>query len=113
MPGMTGLRIIMMSPWSMRRAGGWRGRGLSEGVAGIARFHELIADHLPESDGPGQVVIGIETDRGPWVTALVACGYQVYTINPRSVSRYRERHSTSGAKSDPGMRGCWRTWCAP
>jgi hypothetical protein len=75
---------------------------LSEGVAGIARFHELIAGHLPESDGPGQVMIGIETDRGPWVTALVACGYQVYAINPRSVSRYRERHSTSGAKSDAG-----------
>jgi hypothetical protein len=75
---------------------------LSEGVAGIARFHELIAGHLPEADGPGQVVIGIETDRGPWVTALVACGYQVYAINPRSVSRYRERHSTSGAKSDAG-----------
>jgi hypothetical protein len=75
---------------------------LSEGVAGIARFHALIAEHLPESDGPGQVVIGIETDRGPWVAALVACGYQVYAINPRSVSRYRERHSTSGAKSDAG-----------
>jgi len=75
---------------------------LGEGVGGIARFHELIAGHLPEGDGPGQVMIGIETDRGPWVAALVACGYQVYAINPRSVSRYRERHSTSGAKSDAG-----------
>ena len=75
---------------------------LREGVAGIARFHELIAEHVPEGDGPGQVMIGIETDRGPWVAALVACGYQVYAINPRSVSRYRERHSTSGAKSDAG-----------
>jgi hypothetical protein len=26
----------------------------------------------------------------------------VYAINPMSVARYRERHSTSGAKSDPG-----------
>jgi hypothetical protein len=48
------------------------------------------------------VVIGIETDRGPWVTALVAAGYRVYAINPMSVARYRERHSTSGAKSDAG-----------
>jgi transposase len=48
------------------------------------------------------VVVGIETDRGPWVTALVAAGYAVYAINPMSVARYRERHSTSGAKSDPG-----------
>jgi hypothetical protein len=75
---------------------------LPEGAAGIARFHELIASHLAEGDGPGQVVIGIETDRGPWVTALVASGYRVYAINPMSVSRYRERHSTSGAKGDSG-----------
>ena len=38
----------------------------------------------------------------PWVRALVATGYQVYAINPMQVARYRERHSTSGAKSDPG-----------
>jgi hypothetical protein len=68
----------------------------------MARLHELIAAHLPESEGPGMVVVAIETDRGPWVTALVASGYQVYAINPMSVSRYRERHSTSGAKSDSG-----------
>lgn len=42
----------------------------------------------------------IETDRGPWVQALLAAGYQVFAINPMSVARYRERHSTSGAKSD-------------
>src|SRR5689334_24536022 len=75
---------------------------LPEGVAGIARFHELLAAHLAAEDGPEQVVVGIETDRGPWVTALVASGYRVYAINPMSVSRYRERHSTSGAKSDSG-----------
>ena len=61
---------------------------LPEGVAGIARFHELIAEHAAEGEGPGQVVAGIETDRGPWVTALVASGYQVYAINPMSVARY-------------------------
>ena len=53
---------------------------------------------------PGQaqalVKVGIETDRGPWVAALVAAGYEVFAINPMSVARYRERHSTSGAKSD-------------
>jgi hypothetical protein len=32
----------------------------------------------------------------------MATGYQVYAINPLAVSRYRERHVTSGAKSDPG-----------
>jgi Transposase/Transposase IS116/IS110/IS902 family len=33
---------------------------------------------------------------------LVAAGYRVLAVNPMSTSRYRERHSTSGAKSDPG-----------
>ena len=76
------------------------GRGrLPEGVEGIARFHELAARH---ADDPGQVVIGIETDRGLFVAALVAAGYQVFAVNPLSVSRYRDRHSISGAKSDPG-----------
>ena len=46
--------------------------------------------------------VGIETDRGPWVTALRAAGYQVFAINPLSSARYRERYSTSGAKSDAG-----------
>ena len=36
------------------------------------------------------------------VGALVAAGYEVFAINPLSVDRYRDRHSTSGAKSDPG-----------
>jgi transposase len=36
------------------------------------------------------------------VAALIAAGYTVYAINPRQVARYRERHGTSGAKSDAG-----------
>jgi len=75
---------------------------LPEGVAGVARLHELIGEHLTEDAGPEEVAIGIETDRGPWVQALVAAGYVVYAVNPRQVARYRERHGTSGAKSDAG-----------
>jgi len=77
-------------------------RRLPEGVAGLGQLHGLIAEHLDDDDEPESVLVGIETDRGPWVQALVATGYQVYAINPMQVARYRERHSTSGAKSDPG-----------
>ena len=45
---------------------------------------------------PNDVVIGIETDRGLWVQALVAAGYQLYAINPLAVARYRDRHHVSG-----------------
>jgi transposase len=71
----------------------------AEGVEGVRRFHELVA---PLADGPADVVIATETDRGLFVAALVAAGYLVLAVNPLSTSRYRERHSTSGAKSDPG-----------
>ena len=75
---------------------------LLEGVVGIAGLHELIGGFAGEDVAPEQVLIGIETDRGPWVAALVAAGYRVFAINPRQVARYRERHGTSGAKSDAG-----------
>ena len=74
-------------------------RRLSEGLEGIRTFHELVATH---TDDPDEVIVGIETDRGLWVTALVAAGYQVYAINPLAASRYRDRHNVAGAKSDPG-----------
>jgi len=80
---------------------------LPEGFDGITRLHGLIASHMPADlvdldpgDAAAKVLIGIETDRGPWVQALLAAGYQVYPINPVQVARYRQRHSTSGAKSD-------------
>jgi transposase len=78
-----------------------RGR-LPEGVAGMARLHELIGQQLGEAGEDAEVVIGIETDRGPWVAALVAAGYVVYAVNPLQASRFRERLGVSGAKSDPG-----------
>lgn len=81
-------------------------RRFPEGLEGITRLHALIGEHLPDPSGPGEpvaeVVVGIETERGPWAAALVAAGYRVYAINPLSSARYRERHSTSGAKSDAG-----------
>lgn len=72
---------------------------LPEGIEGVRRFHELLAGH---ADEPAEVVVATETDRGLFVGSLVAAGYRVLAINPLSTSRYRERHSTSGAKSDPG-----------
>ncbi|HEY7822094.1 MAG TPA: IS110 family transposase [Acidimicrobiia bacterium] len=74
-------------------------RRLLEGLEGIRGFHELVSEH---ADDPSEVVVGIETDRGLWVHALTAAGYQVYAINPVSVSRYRDRHNLAGAKSDQG-----------
>ena len=77
---------------------------LPEGVAGMARLHAMIGEQLGEDadELSDQVLVGIETDRGPWVQALIAAGYRVFGINPLQASRYRERHGVSGAKSDAG-----------
>ena len=54
---------------------------LPEGLEGVARFHQMVAEHTSDA---AEVVVGIETDRGLWVAALIGAGYQVYAINPRS-----------------------------
>jgi transposase len=75
------------------------GARVPDGVEGLRRLHELVAAH---ADNAESVVVGIETDRGLLVQGLVTTGYTVYAINPYAASRYRDRHTTSGAKSDRG-----------
>jgi hypothetical protein len=77
-------------------------RRLPEGVAGMAQLHQLVGGFLGEDADESEVKVGIETDHGPWVMALLAAGYRVYPVNPLLASRYRERHGVSGAKSDAG-----------
>ncbi len=77
-------------------------RRLPEGAAGMAQLHELVGGLLGEDADDGEVLVGIETDHGPWVTALVAAGYLVFPVNPLQSARFRARHSVSGAKSDAG-----------
>lgn len=86
------------------RDGRVRAKGrVSNDLAGIAKTHDLIARGVPDDvDDDPAVTVGIETDRGLLVRALVAAGYRVLAVNPLAVDRYRDRHRVSGAKSDPG-----------
>jgi len=77
-------------------------RRLPEGVGGIAQLHAIVGAQLGEDAEDAEVTVGIETDRGPWVAALIASGYLVFPVNPLQASRYRQRHGVSGAKSDAG-----------
>jgi len=74
-------------------------RRVPDSVAGIGELHGLVAEHAVDDE---PVVVGIEIDRGLVVWALLEAGYEVYAINPMAAARYRDRHATSGAKSDPG-----------
>jgi len=46
------------------------------------------------------VAVAIETSEGPAVEQLLASGFDVYPINPKSARRYRERKRPSGSKTD-------------
>ena len=76
---------------------------LPEGAAGMARLHAMIGEHLGRrTPSRREVRVGIETDRGPWVTALAAAGYTVYGVNPLQAARYRERHGGVGRQERHG-----------
>ncbi|HEX2290841.1 MAG TPA: transposase, partial [Pseudonocardiaceae bacterium] len=59
---------------------------IADGVAGVARLHELIAQARQRPGRGG----GRDRDR-PGVAGggLVAAGYQVVAVNPLAASRYR------------------------
>jgi transposase len=73
---------------------------LPEGVAGMARLHAVVGELAGDEVDDVEVLVGIETDRGPWVAALVAAGYTVLAVNPLQAARFRDRLGVSGAKSD-------------
>ena len=66
-------------------------------VAGLTRLQETLSELAEE---PSQVVIGIESNHGLLVNALVASGYRLYSINPLTSARAREGESPGRSKSD-------------
>jgi transposase len=75
-------------------------RRIPENAAGFRQLLELLAEYTEGSEQP--IPVAIETAKGLLVAALRAAGYQLFPINPLAVSRYRDRHVVSRAKSDPG-----------
>ncbi len=75
-------------------------RRISDDAAGLAQLLDLLAGHGDTAEDP--VPVAIETPRGLLVACLRATGRPVYPINPMAVSRYRDRHSVAGKKSDHG-----------
>ena len=85
-------------------------RRIGDGLAGVGELHALVAAHAQDST---QVAVGIETDRGLLVGALLAAGYQVYAVNPQVVGRYRGRLAARGPSPTAATPRCWLTWSAP
>jgi transposase len=51
-------------------------------------------------DDPERVAVAIEIPRGALVETLVERGFHVYTLNPKQLDRFRDRHTVAGAKDD-------------
>lgn len=74
-------------------------RRIGDDIAGFAELCELLYRLCSD---PARVHVALETDRGLMVRAVRGAGFRVFSVNPKSVDRYRDRHRVSGAKSDPG-----------
>jgi hypothetical protein len=94
-------------------------RRLPGGLEGVTRLHALVAEQMPKEwadlepgAAAGRVKMGIETDRGPWVGALVAAGSRcsgstrsrwpatASGTRPRGRSRMRPMRTCSPRSSD-------------
>ncbi len=64
----------------------------------IAQF----VDELVRTAGgrPEAVAVAIERPRGGLVEAFLERGLHVYSLNPKQLDRFRDRHSVAGAKDD-------------
>ena len=83
------------------------GGRIADDLAGVGRLHVLVADQLAEPDEA--VVVGIETDRGLFVSSLIASGYVVYAVNPNGrfeVSRPAQhcRHQVRRGRREDARR---------
>jgi hypothetical protein len=67
------------------------GQGLAELVAWL---NEIVAGL------PATMAAAIEVPHGVLVETLLAHGFSVFSINPKQLDRFRDRHSVAGAKDD-------------
>jgi transposase len=73
---------------------------ITDNAAGYQLLLDLLAEHGDTADEP--IPVAIETGRGLLVAVLTTGTRPVYAINPLAAARYRDRHSVSRKKSDPG-----------
>ncbi|MFF3911632.1 IS110 family transposase [Streptomyces sp. NPDC001848] len=75
-------------------------RHITDDAAGYQLLLELLAEYGDGEDNP--IPVAIETSRGLLVAMLRTGKRKVFAINPLAAARYRDRHSVSRKKSDPG-----------
>lgn len=66
--------------------------------SGIAQLVESLLKLC--GNEPGQIAVAIEMPRGAIVETLVERHFAVYSLNPKQMDRFRDRHTVAGAKDD-------------
>ncbi len=73
-------------------------KNIEHSGTGIAQLADLLVKL--SSNQPSRVAVAIETPRGAVVETLVERQFEVYSINPKQMDRFRDRHTVAGAKDD-------------
>jgi transposase len=63
----------------------------AEGIGEVIVWLESMAE---------RVLIALESPRGAIVAGFLEAGFEVYSINPKQLDRFRDRFSVAGAKDD-------------
>jgi Transposase len=66
--------------------------------AGIAEFIGYL--QRLNAGAPWDLAVGVETPRGAIVESLIEHQFHVYSLNPKQMDRFRDRHTVAGAKDD-------------
>jgi transposase len=66
---------------------------------GLSAFTRWL-DKLTNGATLERIAIAAETPRGLIVESIVERGYSVFSINPKQLDRFRDRHTVAGAKDD-------------
>ena len=64
------------------------GEGIDEAIAWL------------RSSGAERIAIAIESPRGPLVAAFLEAGFEVFSVNPKQLDRFRDRFTVAGSKDD-------------
>lgn len=83
-------------------------RKVPHSATAVAEFLDWLSTIAPQ---PESVAIGIEIPHGALVEELLARNFCVFSINPKQLDRFRDRHFPAGAKDDRRTPSSWQTHC--
>jgi hypothetical protein len=72
-------------------------RSFPHGGKGLAELVAWLRQRIPDIN---RSAVAIEVPHGPVVDTLLDAGFRVFSINPKQLDRFRDRHTVAGAKDD-------------